>query len=298
MGMKSTFTILAEIQKTERREFMGFEHELIIPDEGFPFKLFRFEGKDGHYVREKHWHRSIEIFAVFEGTMTFFINEEKYPLRPGEFILLNSNEIHSIVSPYPNHTIVLQIPVNVFQNYCTQDGMIWFTHRPRSQDRKIMELLENMYQDIQAKEKGYEWKVQSDFFMVIYLLVTKYRKQEVLPEEIRQYRKMNRLSMITGYIRDHYTKDLSLETVAEVFGYSPSYLSRMFQKYARINYKTFLQDVRVEYGFQELANTDHTIGEIAMKHGFPNQKAFTREFRKKYGLLPSEYRKRQKSAKD
>src|SRR5699024_11806427 len=81
---------------------MGYEHELIIPNEGFPFKLFRFEGKDGHYVREKHWHRSIEIFAVFEGTLTFFINEEKYPLKPGEFILLNSNEIHSVVSPLPN----------------------------------------------------------------------------------------------------------------------------------------------------------------------------------------------------
>ena len=51
---------------------MGFEHELIIPNEGFPFKLFQFEGKDGHYVREKHWHRSIEIFAVFEGTLALF----------------------------------------------------------------------------------------------------------------------------------------------------------------------------------------------------------------------------------
>ena len=95
---------------------MGFEHELIIPNEGFPFKLFQFEGKDGHYVREKHWHRSIEIFAVFEGTLAFFINEEEYPLGSGEFILLNSNEIHSISSPEANRTIVLQIPMNVLRN--------------------------------------------------------------------------------------------------------------------------------------------------------------------------------------
>ena len=277
---------------------MGFEHELIIPNEGFPFKLFQFEGKDGHYVREKHWHRSIEIFAVFEGTLAFFINEEEYPLGSGEFILLNSNEIHSISSPEANRTIVLQIPMNVLRNVETGGGLILFTHSPKRQDSKIMELIGSMYQELQERGSEYEWKVQSDFFMLVYLLLTKYRKREILPEEIRHYRKLNRLSTITGYIRENYTKELSLEMVADRFGYSPSYLSRMFRKYAQTNYKTYLQNVRFEYGFQELANTDHTIGEIALNNGFPNQKAFTREFKKKYGILPSEYRRGQKNAKD
>ena len=277
---------------------MGFEHELIIPNEGFPFKLFQFEGKDGHYVREKHWHRSSEIFAVFEGTLAFFINEEEYPLGSGEFILLNSNEIHSISSPEANRTIVLQIPMNVLRNVETGEGLILFTHSPKRQDSKIMELIGSMYQELQERGSEYEWKVQSDFFMLVYLLLTKYRKREILPEEIRHYRKLNRLSTITGYIRENYTKELSLEMVADRFGYSPSYLSRMFRKYAQTNYKTYLQNVRIEYGFQELANTDHTIGEIALNNGFPNQKAFTREFKKKYGILPSEYRRGQKNAKD
>ena len=277
---------------------MGFEHELIIPNEGFPFKLFQFEGKDGHYVREKHWHRSIEIFAVFEGTLAFFINEEEYPLGSGEFILVNSNEIHSISSPEANRTIVLQIPMNVLRNVETGEGLILFTHSPKRQDSKIMELIGSMYQELQERGSEYEWKVQSDFFMLVYLLLTKYRKREILPEEIRHYRKLNRLSTITGYIRENYTKELSLEMVADRFGYSPSYLSRMFRKYAQTNYKTYLQNVRIEYGFQELANTDHTIGEIALNNGFPNQKAFTREFKKKYGILPSEYRRGQKNAKD
>ncbi|WP_415938338.1 AraC family transcriptional regulator [Sellimonas intestinalis] len=277
---------------------MGFEHGLIIPNEGFPFKLFQFEGKDGHYVREKHWHRSIEIFAVFEGTLAFFINEEEYPLGSGEFILLNSNEIHSISSPEANRTIVLQIPMNVLRNVETGEGLILFTHSPKRQDSKIMELIGSMYQELQERGSEYEWKVQSDFFMLVYLLLTKYRKREILPEEIRHYRKLNRLSTITDYIRENYTKELSLEMVADRFGYSPSYLSRMFRKYAQTNYKTYLQNVRIEYGFQELANTDHTIGEIALNNGFPNQKAFTREFKKKYGILPSEYRRGQKNAKD
>ena len=55
---------------------MEFQHELVIPDEGLPFKFFLFEGSQGNYVREKHWHTSIEIFAVMEGSLTFYLNDE------------------------------------------------------------------------------------------------------------------------------------------------------------------------------------------------------------------------------
>ena len=43
---------------------MEFSHELVLPNEDLPFRMFLFEGKDGNYVREKHWHRSIEMFVV------------------------------------------------------------------------------------------------------------------------------------------------------------------------------------------------------------------------------------------
>ena len=65
---------------------MEFQHELVIPDEGLPFKFFLFEGSQGNYVREKHWHTSVEIFAVMEGSLTFYLNDEKHPLKAGELM--------------------------------------------------------------------------------------------------------------------------------------------------------------------------------------------------------------------
>ena len=62
---------------------MEFSHELIMPNQGFPFKIFLFEGGDGNYFRDKHWHRSVELFAVYEGTLRFYLNEEAYPLQTG-----------------------------------------------------------------------------------------------------------------------------------------------------------------------------------------------------------------------
>ena len=32
---------------------MDFSHELIVPETGFPFKLFIFEGSGGNYYRER-----------------------------------------------------------------------------------------------------------------------------------------------------------------------------------------------------------------------------------------------------
>ena len=36
-----------------------YSHELIVPNEDLPFKMFLFEGSQGNYFRDKHWHRSI-----------------------------------------------------------------------------------------------------------------------------------------------------------------------------------------------------------------------------------------------
>lgn len=270
----------------------GYKHELIIPNDDLQFKMFVFEGKDGNYVRDKHWHRSIEIFAVFEGELSFVLDEEKIPLHAGEFIIVNSNEVHSVFSPKPNFTIVLQIPLSAFDKYYTEEQFILFSHHASTQDESVMNLIREIYDTYIKKECGYELKVQSKFYMLMYLLVTVYRENEVDEDQIYNHKKMNRLSLITSYIREHYQSELSLESVAEVFGYSPTYLSKMFRRYAKINYKSYLQSVRVEYAYKELVNTDKKISEIAADHGFPNQKAFAKEFQKKYGMLPSEYRRK------
>ena len=115
---------------------MGYSHEIILPNEDLSFKMFLFEGKNGNYVRGKHWHRSIEIFAIFEGSLRFFLNEEEYKMNAGEFLLVNSNEVHSIFSPKPNVTVVIQIPLVVFKKYYTNEQFISFSHEPRVRNQE------------------------------------------------------------------------------------------------------------------------------------------------------------------
>ena len=279
---------------------MEFQHELIIPNEGLPFKLFLFEGADGNYVREKHWHTSVELFAVLDGRLSFFLNEEEYPLEAGELIIINSNEIHSIHAPEKNETVVLQIPLKQFEDYFTAQRFIRFKSAARQgrdrtakipDNRKLAFFIEELYKVYTAREVGWEFRTMALYYNILFLLVKDYRESEAAEKEIQDSRRLDALSKITTYMREHYTEDLRLSDLAALFGYSDAYLSRMFKKYAKVNFKSYLQEIRMAYAYRELMNTDHTISQVAMDNGFADSRAFSKEFRKRYGILPSEIKR-------
>lgn len=270
---------------------MRFSHELIIPEEGFPFKLFLFEGNLGNYYREKHWHRSIEIFAVRKGNLNFYIDSNMWKMKAGEFLIVNSNEVHSIDALLPNETIVLQIPLKLFRNYYVEQEFVWFTHDAREYDEELMEMLGAMYDCYCRKPCGYEMKVLSLFYDILYCLVNHYRLTEKNERKIKQNKKMERLSAITSFMKENYSSNLSLSEVAERFDYSPNYLSRMFQKYAGITFKQYLQSIRLEYAIQDIKKGGYSLTEIAIRNGFSGSKGFARAFQAKYGMLPSQFRR-------
>ena len=269
---------------------MDFKYELITPNDDLPFRMFIFEGKDGNYKVPKHWHRSIEIFLVVEGTIDFYINSVQHTLEKGQLILVNSNEIHSINAPYKNFTLVLQIPRKLFENYVAEDELV-FQSTLKEKDFILLETIKKMYGQYENKGNGYQFDVLSYFYKILYLLMDQYKVTEIDEKTRKHNRQLEKLSTITQYIKEHYNEDISLESVAETFGFNPTYLSKMFQKYAGINYKTYVMDVRMNKAYKELMNTNDSITEIATRNGFSDSRSFTKAFRKRFNLLPSIYRK-------
>lgn len=270
---------------------MDFRHETVIPNEDLPFRMFLFEGKDGNYRVSRHWHQSVELFLVTQGNMEFFIQSNHYHLEPGQFVIVNSNEIHSIECPNPNRTIVLQIPLKSFEGYLNEESCIGFEGKSQEKKDRLSSLVQSMFEFYEKRELGYRLKVKSQFMELLYLLVTEFGIEGIGEEERKQKHHLVRLSRITGYMKDNYNKELSLEMVAAHFGFTPTYLSHMFREYAQVGYRTYLIDLRVKYATRELIHTDHYIGDIALDHGFSDARAFTKAFKKRYGCLPSEYRR-------
>lgn len=271
---------------------MDFKYEMILPNEDLPFKMFLFEGKDGSYRRAKHWHKSVEIFLVTEGELIFYMDSTRLPLGAGEFVIVNSNEVHSVDSPLPNRTVVVQIPCECFESYLDEAGYAVFSRKSEENDRELVRLVTEMYDIYLRKELAYELKVHSLYLELLYLLVTGFLDAEADRNLIRQKRHLDRLSQITSYMKQNYARELTLESVADRFGFSPTYLSRMFHRYADVSYKTYLLNLRTEYGLREMMNTEHSLNDVALSNGFSNSRAFAKAFQKRYGCLPSEYRKR------
>lgn len=270
---------------------MEIRHELVIPNNDLPFRLFVFEGREGNYKVTKHWHHSVEIFLVLEGKIDFYMNSRQLSLSTNEFVLVNSNEVHSIECPDPNITIVLQIPGETFDEYTGENSYVYFEKKGEEANKALTDLVTSMFSVYEKQEYGYSFRVKSQFYQLLYLLVTEFKTETMDKEIIRQKKQLDKLSDVTHYMRENYDQDLKLDQVALKFGFSPTYLSRIFMKYAQVNYRTYLIDLRVKYAVRDLIGTDLEIGEIAMKHGFPDSRAFAKAFKKRYGCLPSEYRK-------
>ena len=151
---------------------MQFRYETVIPNEDLPFRMFIFAGKNGNYKVTKHWHQSVEIFLVLEGSIDFYINSIRNTLCSGDFVIVNSNEIHSIECPNPNVTIVLQIPAAAFEGYGGEGGFLTFARQRNEEDTRLKNLISDMFATYEKRAYGYEFKVKSQFMEVLYILVT------------------------------------------------------------------------------------------------------------------------------
>lgn len=93
------------------------------------------------------------------------------------------------------------------------------------------------------------------------------------------------------YIAAHYCEELTLGKIADYVGMNPSYFSVLFKKVNRVGLVDYINDVRVEQAVALLSDPQCRIYEAALRVGFTDDKYFSRVFKKKMGVSPSEWRR-------
>lgn len=91
-------------------------------------------------------------------------------------------------------------------------------------------------------------------------------------------------------ILTRFRERLTLEDVLAAAHMSRANFSRRFVAYTGKTYTGFLNEVRIGYACQKLAETADPISEIAFASGFHNLAHFNRMFRRHRGISPSAYR--------
>ncbi len=89
----------------------------------------------------------------------------------------------------------------------------------------------------------------------------------------------------------HYTEALTLTAIAEKFGFSTSYITKLFRNFLGKGTVYYVNDLRLSAACEYLIFSNLTIGEISNRIGFQNQYYFDRLFKRKYSVTPKEFRK-------
>jgi YesN/AraC family two-component response regulator len=96
-------------------------------------------------------------------------------------------------------------------------------------------------------------------------------------------------------IGDGLQEELHLPEVAHRVNMSRSYFSRCFHDLVGKTFNDYVRELRVERAKSLLKTTSRNIGWVAAQSGYPNEKYFGKVFRELTGVLPSEFRKMEKS---
>jgi two-component system, response regulator YesN len=96
---------------------------------------------------------------------------------------------------------------------------------------------------------------------------------------------------VINFIRDNYSKDISLSDAANLVGVTPEYLSKLFYQKINIHFVVFLRNFRISIAKRMILSGKYRIQEVADHVGFKDPKYFNKVFKSVCGISPSEYKK-------
>lgn len=100
------------------------------------------------------------------------------------------------------------------------------------------------------------------------------------------------VAMTEAYIREHFREEIDFGKLAEGFGFSSAYLSRIFAKIKEEPPSRYLTSVRIREAKRLLETTTESVARVGELTGYPDQFYFSRTFRKETGENPTAYRKK------
>lgn len=170
-----------------------------------------------------HWHESIELLYVLEGTLRAVCGEEVVTARAGDLVIVPPNALHAVCAdgaPAVYHCLIVDKSFS--------DGLKLYLSgmrfRPCAASPEAGELFGRITAEVTEKRALYKLSVRS---YVMALLVFLCRDCRVAGEEELPGRGTHKIEMVKTvieYLRLHFGEDLSIEDLCGVVGFSKYYL--------------------------------------------------------------------------
>lgn len=150
---------------------------------------------------------------------------------------------------------------------------------------EIKGLFSEIYNTWTSKEQGYKYLCTSLFYKLIYLI------NLASDESSTTNSIFLRIKPACDYIHQNYKKEvISVAELAKKVYMSEPAFRKNFKKVYLVSPNKYIRLLRLENASKLLQTTNSSISEIAALSGFDDTKYFSKQFHKRYGLSPKDYK--------
>lgn len=248
-------------------------------------------------------HDFLEMAYVLSGEGRYRIEDKIYPVKEGDLIVINPGVRHQALS-CPD----VEMPATEFfvgfsdihvtgcpANYMPLPDGGYIYHTAGELSQKLFRLCASMEAENAVRRQGRYFMLKSYLIQMLLLVI---REQCEPMERPKGYAfesagKKYVVEQIVGYIEDHYNEKISLDQIAENMYLSSYYISRIFKSETGNTPIRHLIDVRLEKARELLEQGfQGSIQEVAASVGYDDAYHFSKLFKKRYGISPSQARRR------
>ena len=237
----------------------------------------------------------LKVIFMLEGNGWLFLegNENLYGIAQDDVFVINSFQISNLTLAADAKAIMLSISPTFMKNGCPEVISPKFNCKSFLYDESgqtafnlLRASLAKVFRAYYKNESEYSVHLRSQVMALLDVLY-----QNFFGIDDNNFKESSRegIKAAIDYIHENYRKKISLADLSAHTFLSEPYISRIFSKYVRMTFTTYLNRVRLLEA-TALIGSDKSITEIAYASGFPTTTAFINAFKKHHGLTPGKYR--------
>lgn len=236
-----------------------------------------------------NYHHRFELVIVASAPGPVRIDQTSYLLQPGECALIFPNQFHHYLDLTDGHADWLFITFELRDASAIQS----LRDAPRSLDHDALGFVDKIVRDYLQPEGNATDTLSISFHLsrlLFHLL-----ECPTLPDDRRDIHAGSTardviLDKINRYIREHLSEAVTIADIAQELGYSVSHLRAVFRDRLGVSLGRYMRESRLSEAAQLLQSSGLNVSAIGERCGFESLYAFSRAFRKAYGIPPRAYR--------
>ncbi len=267
-----------------------------------PKFLFTWQGTR-YKTEEKHSHDFIELAFIMSGSGKYNIDDEVIDVTEGDLIIFNPYVMHKSIPIKGVEQPTTEFFVgftDVKLHDCPWNHISFSTvgnviHTSGELKQKLLRICIAMAAEQETFHVGRYFMLKSYLVQMLMLVIREHSEPYEKPTNGCSFDSVNKkyiANQIMNYFEDHYNEKVSLDGIAANMYLSPFYISKIFKSEIGKAPIAHLIDIRLEKA-RELLIKDPTLSiqEIAAQVGYDDAYYFSKLFKKKYSISPSQFRK-------